>query len=75
MSPLFPDLTGDAQAPDRPALRFGDRSLTYAELTAVTGALADRVKGAAGSPSGRPPRWRPPSPWWRHCGRAYPPSP
>ncbi|WP_327729882.1 acyl-CoA synthetase [Streptomyces sp. NBC_00487] len=45
MSPLFPDLTGDAQAPDRPALRFGDRSLTYAELTAVTGALADRVKG------------------------------
>lgn len=45
MSPLFPALTGDVQAPDRPALRFGDRSLTYAELAAVTDALADRIRG------------------------------
>ncbi|BBC36705.1 Long-chain-fatty-acid--CoA ligase [Streptomyces graminofaciens] len=44
MSPLFPALTGDAPA-DRPALRFGDRALTYAELAAATGALADRIRG------------------------------
>ncbi|MGC9538580.1 acyl-CoA synthetase [Streptomyces sp. UG1] len=37
MSSLFPALTG---APaDRPALRFGDRSLTYGELGAAAGAL------------------------------------
>ncbi|MDX3580427.1 acyl-CoA synthetase [Streptomyces europaeiscabiei] len=45
MSPLFPALTGEATTPERPALRFGERSLTYAELAAVTDALADRVKG------------------------------
>ncbi|MFF1303346.1 acyl-CoA synthetase [Streptomyces sp. NPDC058307] len=41
MSSLFPALTGAAA--DRPALRFGDRSLTYAELAAATGALAGRL--------------------------------
>ncbi|MDX2766349.1 acyl-CoA synthetase, partial [Streptomyces europaeiscabiei] len=45
MSPLFPALTGEATTPERPALRFGERSLTYAELAAVTDALADRIKG------------------------------
>ncbi|MFE7836021.1 acyl-CoA synthetase [Streptomyces sp. NPDC057474] len=45
MSPLFPALTGEARA-ERPALRFGDRSLTYAELAAVTGALAARIRDA-----------------------------
>ncbi|QOV38535.1 acyl-CoA synthetase [Streptomyces ferrugineus] len=44
MSSLFPALTG---APaDRPALRFGDRSLTYGELGAAAGALAARIGGA-----------------------------
>ncbi|MFF6782613.1 AMP-binding protein [Streptomyces sp. NPDC012510] len=43
MTPLFPALTGEAPA-ERPALRFGDRSLTYAELAAVTGALASRLR-------------------------------
>ncbi|GHG91644.1 acyl-CoA synthetase [Streptomyces lanatus] len=43
MSSLFPALTG---APaDRPALRFGDRSLTYGELGAAAGALAARIGG------------------------------
>ncbi|MEI5520487.1 acyl-CoA synthetase [Streptomyces brasiliscabiei] len=46
MSPLFPALTGEARTPDRPALRFGDRALSYAELAAVTGTLAARLKGA-----------------------------
>ncbi|MEU3251454.1 acyl-CoA synthetase [Streptomyces sp. NPDC006997] len=45
MSTLFPDLTR-VPAPDRPALRFGDRSLTYAELAAASGAVADRVRDA-----------------------------
>ncbi|MFI1352650.1 acyl-CoA synthetase [Streptomyces sp. NPDC020898] len=46
MSSLFPSLTG---APDRrPALRFGERSLTYAELAASAGALAARISGAGG---------------------------
>ncbi|WP_097263748.1 acyl-CoA synthetase [Streptomyces sp. TLI_55] len=45
MSSLFPALTGGR--PDRPALRFGDRSLTYGELAAATGALAGRIGGAA----------------------------
>ncbi|WP_060902693.1 acyl-CoA synthetase [Streptomyces europaeiscabiei] len=45
MSPLFPALTGEATTPERLALRFGERSLTYAELAAVTDALADRIKG------------------------------
>ncbi|MDX2598827.1 acyl-CoA synthetase [Streptomyces caniscabiei] len=46
MSSLFPALTGEARTPDRPALRFGDRSLTYAELAAVTDALAARIRDA-----------------------------
>ncbi|MFG2677606.1 acyl-CoA synthetase [Streptomyces sp. NPDC048392] len=49
MSSLFPALSpAPAGAPaDRPALRFGERSLTYAELAAAAGATAGRV-GAAG---------------------------
>ncbi|GHE77078.1 acyl-CoA synthetase [Streptomyces spiralis] len=43
MSSLFPALTGDPGA--RAALRFGDRSLTYAELAAAAGAVAERVRG------------------------------
>ncbi|MDF3147795.1 MULTISPECIES: acyl-CoA synthetase [unclassified Streptomyces] len=44
MSSLFPALTG---APaERAALRFGDRSLTYGELGAASGALAARIGGA-----------------------------
>ncbi|NNN36343.1 acyl-CoA synthetase [Streptomyces sp. S3(2020)] len=44
MTSLFPALT-DAPA-DRPALRFGDRSLTYAELATATGLLAGRLGNA-----------------------------
>ncbi|KUO22450.1 acyl-CoA synthetase [Streptomyces dysideae] len=44
MTSLFPALTTGPTG--RVALRFGDRSLTYAELAAATGALADRVAGA-----------------------------
>ncbi|MFD3502620.1 acyl-CoA synthetase [Streptomyces sp. NPDC058676] len=44
MSSLFPALTGSRT--DRPALRFGDRSLTYGELGAASGALAARIGGA-----------------------------
>lgn len=44
MPSLFPALTDSP--PDRPALRFGDRSLTYGELAAATGALAARIGGA-----------------------------
>ncbi|KUN28792.1 acyl-CoA synthetase [Streptomyces antibioticus] len=44
MSSLFPALTGDRT--DRPALRFGDRSLTYGELAAATAALAGRIGDA-----------------------------
>ncbi|MGW4082272.1 acyl-CoA synthetase [Streptomyces sp. NPDC004822] len=44
MSSLFPALV-DAPA-GRPALRFGDRALTYGELGAVAGALAARIGGA-----------------------------
>ncbi|MGW0862962.1 acyl-CoA synthetase [Streptomyces koelreuteriae] len=41
MPPLFPALT---EAPaDRPALRFGERSLTYGELAAAAGALTGRI--------------------------------
>ncbi|MFF8928907.1 acyl-CoA synthetase [Streptomyces longwoodensis] len=44
MSSLFPALTG---APgDRVALRFGERSLTYAELAAAAGAVGGRIGGA-----------------------------
>lgn len=41
---LFPALTDGP--PERAALRFGERSLTYGELAAVTGALARRIAGA-----------------------------
>ncbi|MEU2158099.1 acyl-CoA synthetase [Streptomyces sp. NPDC019396] len=41
--PVFPVL---AAAPDRPALRFGDRSLTYGGLATAAGALAGRIAGA-----------------------------
>lgn len=44
MSSLFPALTGSRAG--RPALRFGDRSLTYGELGAASGALAARIGGA-----------------------------
>ncbi|WP_282699553.1 acyl-CoA synthetase [Streptomyces sp. CC219B] len=43
MSSLFPALA--AGPAGRVALRFGDRSLTYAELAAATGALAGRLAG------------------------------
>ncbi|MYR41077.1 acyl-CoA synthetase [Streptomyces sp. SID5910] len=44
MSSLFPALT---HAPgDRVALRFGERTLTYAELAAAAGAVGERVRGA-----------------------------
>ncbi|WNZ11772.1 acyl-CoA synthetase [Streptomyces sp. 11x1] len=46
MSSLFPALTGEARTPDHPALRFGERSLTYAELSAVTDALGARIRDA-----------------------------
>jgi malonyl-CoA/methylmalonyl-CoA synthetase len=46
VSSLFPALTGGSAA-QRPALRFGDRALTYGELAAAAGALAPRI-GAAG---------------------------
>ncbi|MFI0961949.1 acyl-CoA synthetase [Streptomyces sp. NPDC021080] len=45
MFSLFPALLGGSVA-DRSALRFGDRSLTYAELAARAGALAARLDGA-----------------------------
>ncbi|HLL37510.1 MAG TPA: acyl-CoA synthetase [Streptomyces sp.] len=45
MSSLFPALA-DGAAGARPALRFGDRSLTYAQLASAAGAVAGRVGGA-----------------------------
>ncbi|AVH58901.1 MULTISPECIES: acyl-CoA synthetase [Streptomyces] len=45
MSSLFPALVGVSVA-ERSALRFGDRSLTYAELAASAGELAGRLGGA-----------------------------
>ncbi|MET7679773.1 acyl-CoA synthetase [Streptomyces sp. NPDC005423] len=44
MSSLFPALADHPG--ERTALRFGDRSLTYRELAAATGALAGRLRGA-----------------------------
>ncbi|MFF0015305.1 acyl-CoA synthetase [Streptomyces sp. NPDC005374] len=41
MTSLFPTLRGTGA--DRTALRFGDRSLTYGQLAAATGALAGRL--------------------------------
>ncbi|MER6788253.1 acyl-CoA synthetase [Streptomyces sp. NPDC000658] len=54
MTPLFPALSDDPSP--RPALRFGERSLTYAELAAAAGAVAGRVRGA-----GRVAVWATPS--------------
>ncbi|WP_328881872.1 acyl-CoA synthetase [Streptomyces sp. NBC_00299] len=45
MSSLFPALA--AGPAGRVALRFGDRALTYAELSTATGALAGRIAGEA----------------------------
>ena len=47
MSSLFPALTdGPAGgSAGRPALRFGERSLTYGELAAAAGAVAGDLKG------------------------------
>ncbi|MET7984342.1 acyl-CoA synthetase [Streptomyces sp. NPDC005281] len=45
MFSLFPALVGGSVT-DRSAVRFGDRSLTYAELAARAGALAARLDGA-----------------------------
>ncbi|MFB6979277.1 acyl-CoA synthetase [Streptomyces scopuliridis] len=42
MSPLFPAL---AARSERPALRFGDRALTHAELADAAGFLATRIAG------------------------------
>ncbi|MFJ3660804.1 acyl-CoA synthetase [Streptomyces sp. NPDC090119] len=44
MSSLFPALT-DPLAAGRTALRFGARSLTYAELASAAGAVAARLRG------------------------------
>jgi malonyl-CoA/methylmalonyl-CoA synthetase len=44
VSSLFPALT-DGPA-DRPALRFGERALTYGELASAAGAVAEGLKGA-----------------------------
>ncbi|MGW4344517.1 acyl-CoA synthetase [Streptomyces sp. NPDC004690] len=44
MSSLFPALTDAPGA--RPALRFGPRSLTYAQLAGAAGAVGARVRGA-----------------------------
>ncbi|GAA2521806.1 acyl-CoA synthetase [Streptomyces longisporus] len=53
MSCLFPALQSPSE---RVALRFGDRSLTYAELTTATGALAARLP-----PGGRVAIWATPA--------------
>ncbi|MEW2101562.1 acyl-CoA synthetase [Streptomyces cellulosae] len=47
MSSLFPALTDGSAggAAGRPALRFGERSLTYGELAAAAGAVAGDLKG------------------------------
>ncbi|WP_405537852.1 acyl-CoA synthetase [Streptomyces sp. NBC_00075] len=60
MSSLFPGLTDDPTGTPsgRPALRFGERSLTYAELAASAGALADRIAGAG---AGRVAVWATPT--------------
>ncbi|MFF4207993.1 acyl-CoA synthetase [Streptomyces sp. NPDC001796] len=55
MSSLFPTLS-DPSAGRRPALRFGERGLTYAELASAAGALAGRLGG-----SGRVAVWATPS--------------
>src|SRR3954466_8509514 len=55
VSPLFPALS-DPSAGRRPALRFGERGLTYAELASAAGALAGRIGDA-----GRVAVWATPS--------------
>lgn len=55
MSLLFPALAGGPG--ERVALRFGERSLTYAELGAAAGAVAARLRGA-----GRVAVWATPEP-------------
>ncbi|MCN9243654.1 acyl-CoA synthetase [Streptomyces sp. RY43-2] len=55
MSSLFPALS-DPEAARRPALRFAERSLTYAELASAAGALAARIAGV-----GRLAVWATPS--------------
>ncbi|MFM9369701.1 acyl-CoA synthetase [Streptomyces sp. Da 82-17] len=52
---LFPDLVAGAE---HPALRFGERCLTYSELASAAGALARTLGGA---PSGRVAVWATPS--------------
>ncbi|MDX3118654.1 acyl-CoA synthetase [Streptomyces scabiei] len=54
MTPLFPALSDDPSP--RPALRFGERSLSYAGLAAAAGVVAGRVRGA-----GRVAVWATPS--------------
>ncbi|MFD3438043.1 acyl-CoA synthetase [Streptomyces sp. NPDC058685] len=44
MTDLFPALTAGS---DRPALRFGERGLTYGELAGAAGSLAVRIGGAS----------------------------
>ncbi|MFG3003743.1 acyl-CoA synthetase [Streptomyces calvus] len=46
MSSLFPALTAGPAAADRPALRFGERALTYGDLAAAAGAVAGDLAGA-----------------------------
>ncbi|MEH0544175.1 acyl-CoA synthetase [Streptomyces sp. B21-105] len=46
MSSLFPALTDDPSG--RPALRFGERSLSYAELAGATRAVSGHVREATG---------------------------
>ncbi|WP_228977539.1 acyl-CoA synthetase [Streptomyces sp. DH12] len=58
MSSLFPALTaGGPDGDDRPALRFGDRALTYGGLRAAAAAVVPRLAGA-----GRVAVWATPSP-------------
>ncbi|MCX4663665.1 acyl-CoA synthetase [Streptomyces uncialis] len=56
MTVLFPALT-DPRAADRPALRFGDRSLTYGALASAAGRVGRLVAG-----EGRVAVWAVPSP-------------
>ncbi|KUH38513.1 MULTISPECIES: acyl-CoA synthetase [Streptomyces] len=58
MSSLFPALTaGGPDDDDRPALRFGDRALTYGGLRSAAAAVVPRLAGA-----GRVAVWATPSP-------------
>ncbi|MCX5233818.1 acyl-CoA synthetase [Streptomyces prunicolor] len=60
MSSLFPALVGSPG--DQAALRFGDRSLTYGELAAASGALAERLREASGGiADGRVAVWATPT--------------